>query len=72
MLLKKENLYVIKGSAGMKKRMKYDGTDKYNGFLACLSIFFYDYIYDVVLLQEFFVNFSIALHSIDELHAIAT
>jgi hypothetical protein len=29
MLLQKENHYVIKGSAGMKKRMKYDGTDKY-------------------------------------------
>jgi len=38
MLLQKENLYVIKGSAGMKKRMKYDGTDKYKGFLACLYI----------------------------------
>ena len=56
----------------MKKRMKYDGTDKYNGFLACLSIFVYDYIYDVVLLQEFFVNFLIAPHSVDELHATAT
>jgi len=29
---------IVKGSAGMKKRMKYDGTDKYKGFLACLYI----------------------------------
>jgi hypothetical protein len=27
---------IVKGSAGMKKRMKYDGTDKYNGFWPAL------------------------------------
>jgi hypothetical protein len=37
--------------------MKYDGTDNYNRFLACLYIFTYDYTDDDVLLQGFFIIF---------------
>ena len=37
--------------------MKYDGTDNYNRFLACLYIFVYDYTDDDVPLQGFFIIF---------------
>ena len=45
----KENPLILKGSAGMKKRMKYDGTYKYNKILACLFYFFYGYLHFFVL-----------------------